>query len=390
MNSAAAEFFHAYSDRDQDMLNHTEGAPMNMRSRIVMAIVLASGCGLCVRPAAAWNSPGHMIIALVAFDQMDAPARETAISLLRDHPRYADHFERLMPREVSRGSDTDKDRWCFAHAATWPDLVRDARDSRGAVTRADSDRYNRPWWHFINEPIYLSADDERLIAGSNSFNTRRDPSDDQDDENMNIVQAVKNSSQIVRDEYSPTDKRAVHLCWLLHLVGDAHQPLHAVTLVSARRFPQGDHGGNFLDIQHDWKLHAFWDDQVATVDDFATLVRLTSDVEQNAELAAAGKKAESSLDPGVWIDESHEIATKFGYTPEVIKKIAAREGHTHLGPLDLSERYKADAERLSEQRAIESGHRLAKLLEELLRPRTKLEADAKPQATTTSPTGSAE
>src|SRR5262245_27361914 len=114
---------------------------MMNRLRILLIVGLMFGCDLYARPAAAWNSPGHMIIALVAYDQMDAATREKAIALLRAHPRYADHFERVMPREVSRGSDADKDCWCFAHAATWPDMVRDSRDSRGAVTRADSDRY---------------------------------------------------------------------------------------------------------------------------------------------------------------------------------------------------------------------------------------------------------
>ena len=331
--------------------------------RIVIALLLIVA-GSCVRPAAAWNSPGHMIIALVAFDKMDAATRTKASGLLRAHPRYAEHFERVMPRHVSRGSEAERDRWCFAHAATWPDMVR---DSRGGVSRADSDRYSRPWWHFVNEPIFLNAEDERRVAGALRFNVRREPPKDDDGEYMNIIQALKNSSRIVGDQYTPKDKRAIYLCWLLHLGGDSHQPLHSVTLVSARRFREGDHGGNFLDIQHDWKLHAFWDDQVSTDEDYDTQRRLAEDLEQNLELAAVGRKAESSLDPGVWIDESRNLAIEFGYPREVLDKVAAREGHTHLGPLDLSAAYRANAERISERRAAESAHRLAKLLDELLR-----------------------
>ncbi len=65
--------------------------------------------------------------------------------------------------------------------------------------------------------MYLSPDDEQQLINVNRFNKRRDPPDDQDDENMNIIQAIKNSSRVVRDEHAPMDKRAVHLCWLLHL-----------------------------------------------------------------------------------------------------------------------------------------------------------------------------
>jgi hypothetical protein len=141
-----------------------------------------------------------------------------------------------------------------------------------------------------------------------------------------------------------------------------------VTLVTARRFREGDRGGNFLNIQYDWTLHAFWDSQVSTDEDYSTQLRLAEDLANNAELSAAGKQAESSLDPGVWMDEGRELAIKFAYTREVLDKVAAREGHTHLGPLDLSAEYRAGAERLSEQRAAVSAYRLAKLLDELLRP----------------------
>ena len=59
---------------------------MIKRMRFVLAAGLICGFGLWARPAAAWNSPGHMIIALVAFDQMDAATREKAIALLSPIP----------------------------------------------------------------------------------------------------------------------------------------------------------------------------------------------------------------------------------------------------------------------------------------------------------------
>ncbi len=323
--------------------------------------------------AVAWNSPGHIVIALVAYDQMDAASRAKASELLRAHPRYGEHFERAMPRDVSRGSAEEQDRWSFAHAATWPDQVRNSRggelrggDARGGVSRADVDRFSRPWWHFINMPLFLSPEDERQVAGELRFNLRREPPNDDDDENMNIIQAIKNSLRIVRDEFKPKEQRAVHLCWLLHLGGDSHQPLHSTALVSARRFRTGDQGGNFLQIEYDWTLHSFWDSQVSTDEEYSTQLRLVEDLANNAELAAAGEKAAASLDPGTWMDEGRELAIKFVYTREVLDKVAAREGHTHLGPLDLSAEYRANAEQVAERRAAESAHRLAKLLDELL------------------------
>src|SRR3954451_1546717 len=75
----------------------------------------------------AWNSPGHMIIALIAYDQLDDATRTKAVELIRSHPRFHDHFQRAMPNEVSRLNKQEQDEWLCAYAATWPDQVREAK-----------------------------------------------------------------------------------------------------------------------------------------------------------------------------------------------------------------------------------------------------------------------
>lgn len=313
--------------------------------------------------AIAWNSAGHMIIALVAYEHMDDATRAKAVELVRAHPRFHDHFQSFMPREVSRGDTRDQDKWLFAHAATWPDLVRDAK---GAVNRQDLSQFNRPWWHFIDMPIYLNDEDRQQLEHRLPVNLRREPPQDPDDANMNIVQAIKNSAHIVRDASAPKETRSVHLCWILHLVGDAHQPLHSCALFTTHRFRGGDHGGNYLEIEHDWKLHAFWDDQISSEEPYKALLGLVADLDRNKKLAGDGQKAAATLDTDKWIDETFELARRFVYTKEVLQKVAAHEGHPHLGPLDLSANYRAEAETVSERRAIEAGYRLAKAVEKVL------------------------
>jgi hypothetical protein len=183
---------------------------------------------------------------------------------------------------------------------------------------------------------------------------------------MNIVQAIKNSARIVRDTSAPKEKRSVHLCWILHLVGDAHQPLHSVALFTTHRFPKGDHGGNYLDYQHRWDLHAFWDEQISTDESYETHLLLAADLDQNHKLAEEGRKAAATLEADKWIDESGELARRFAYTKEVLQKVAAREGHSHLGPLDLSPSYKTEAEAVAERRAIEAGYRLSAGIQKML------------------------
>jgi hypothetical protein len=241
-----------------------------------------------------------MIVSLIAFDQMDQVTRAKAIELIRAHPRFRDHFQIAMPREVSRGNDREQDEWLFAYASTWPDVVR---DSKGAVTRQDVSQYSRPWWHFINDPVFLNEEQQRQLLPELRMNRRRDPPQEMDDENMNIIQALKNSARIIRDTRNPEEMRSVHLCWVLHLVGDSHQPLHSCALYTKNRFRRGDHGGNYLEFEHDWDLHAFWDEQISNDEPYETLRVLAANLGQNRKLQAAGREAAPTLDPGKWIDE---------------------------------------------------------------------------------------
>lgn len=332
--------------------------------RIVLLLLCAVICAqFAASTAMAWNSPGHEIIALIAYEHLDEATRAKAIELLRAHPRFHDHFESFMPKEISRGNVRDQDRWIFAHAATWPDLVR---TSKGAVNREDVSAYSRPWWHFINEPVFLNDDERRQLEREIKVNRRREPPQSDDDEFMNIVQAIKNSARIVRDTGAPKEKRAVHLCWILHLVGDSHQPLHSVALYTTHRFRGGDHGGNYVDYQHSWDLHGFWDEQISTDESYETHRVLAVDLDRNRKLAEDGKKAAATLESDDWINESADLAKRYAYTKEVLAKVAAREGHSHLGPLDLPANYKIEAESVAERRAVEAGHRLAGAIQQVL------------------------
>src|SRR4051794_4259165 len=334
-----------------------------MRRRLLLSICSLLLATFFVPTVRAWNSPGHEIIALIAYEHLEDATRAKAIELLRAHPRFHDHFESFMPKEISRGDTRDQDRWIFAHASTWPDLVR---TSKGAVNRQDVSEYSRPWWHFINEPVFLNDDERRQLEREIKVNRRREPPQTGDDEYMNIVQAIKNSARIVRDGSAAKEKRSVHLCWILHLVGDSHQPLHSVALYTTRRFRGGDHGGNYLDYQHSWDLHGFWDEQISTDEPYETHHVLALDLDRNKKLAEFGKKAAAVLEADAWIDESVELAKRNAYTKEVLGKVAAREGHSHLGPLDLPATYKIEAETVAERRAVEAGHRLAGAVQKVL------------------------
>src|SRR5262245_57118757 len=123
---------------------------MSFRTPLVVCTLVCAA--LVNSTALAWNSSGHTIIALVAYEHMDEATRAKAVDLIRSHPRFNDHFESFMPREVRRGEKREQDKWLFGYAATWPDVVRSAT---GGVNRQDVRDFHRPWWHFINEPVFL-------------------------------------------------------------------------------------------------------------------------------------------------------------------------------------------------------------------------------------------
>src|SRR4051794_37148479 len=63
------------------------------------------------------------------------------------------------------------------------------------------------------------------------------------------------------------EDKAVALCWILHLIGDVHQPLHCATLYSPQ-FERGDLGGNSFGVKingKEYRLHTFWDNALDVV-----------------------------------------------------------------------------------------------------------------------------
>ena len=70
------------------------------------------------------------------------------------------------------------------------------------------------------------------------------------------------NESVVKNQTDP-ERKAIALAWLFHLVGDVHQPLHAVQLFTVE-YPNGDRGGNQICIRvsqagQPVDLHRFWD-----------------------------------------------------------------------------------------------------------------------------------
>ena len=139
----------------------------------------------------------------------------------------------------------DASEWIIQQAAIWPDL---ARGLKGPGMRRE---YHHRSWHFIDLPDFLTPADEQALKDQikNHINLSFEvPSDPDAQKSMNIMQAIAHSRSILFDPQAKPQDRALHLSWLIHLVGDLHQPLHTTALFSRHLFPVGDQGGNKIPL----------------------------------------------------------------------------------------------------------------------------------------------
>jgi len=163
----------------------------------------------------AFSAGGHRIIADIAWQKMNTDARTQAIAILRKHPRLEEDLVPRMPDSVKNAKTPTKQRWLFFESSTWPDLARgiDDQDERG--------KYDRPTHHYINFATYLRDEDKKRIDLSR-VNRSTEWDGDYTKEKLNVIQALKLNVAGYRDELRSDAERAVHLCWILHLVGDSH------------------------------------------------------------------------------------------------------------------------------------------------------------------------
>ena len=207
---------------------------------------------LLVESPRAWNGIGHQVVARIAWDNMTPAARRNAIALLQAAPAGACLRELFSsdprPPEI-------RQREFFMRASTWPDIVRpqDASDTRPCT------RFHRRDWHFIN--FFWQG-----TSGATNAERPRDRTD-VDVPELNGVERLSLLRPLVVCAVpacgTQTADRATALAWILHIVGDLHQPLHTSARVTARPDEQrGDQGGNLFKLETTstpLSLHGFWD-----------------------------------------------------------------------------------------------------------------------------------
>ena len=294
--------------------------------------------------ALAWSNQGHQATGAIAYDELiktDPGIVARIVEIEKNHPDKARFDKRL-------GALTGpaRDRLLFELMARWPD---DAREGP----------YDHPSWHYwlsaINDPAHPARLPPALLATKSG----------------EAVEAFGLARATVADAYSGDAERAVALCWILHLVGDIQQPLHAGHLVSTR-FPLSDRGGTIDYVRAGAGsapvyLHMYWDNRLGPDDDDDAAVAATA-----ARVEAKVPRASlSNLDPArtdeaafrAWAGESYALAVKEAYREGAVSGVPTAAADAPILPADYDARSRA----IAEQRVATGGYRIADVLRAVLK-----------------------
>lgn len=310
-----------------------------------------------------YNNKGHRIVASIAYHQMSPQSRQRLVEILKQHPRSRRDFDYRMPSVVEHGSQEDKDRWMFTQAAVWPDIAR-------GFQGADKTRFHRPYWHFINIPVFLSEEHRQALAGRINVNLSQDYPSPTEEGQLNIAQAFKMNLAVLKSSETSDPEKAVAVCWLFHLGGDSHQPFHAAALFTPLRFDGGDKGGNNIPLRQRGNLHALWDGFLGSNDSPREVVNEAKLLLSDETLKEYGETAANSTDVSQWLNESNKIADEFGYDRLIRLEVQSKEDDPELSldEISLPQEYLEEGGRISNRRVVEAGYRLAAVLESSLSP----------------------
>jgi hypothetical protein len=296
-------------------------------------------CLALAHSAFAWNDFGHMTVAELAWKQLTPAARVKATALLKLNPDYATWVQGV--------SAASRDETAFVRAATWPDAIKrrsdytDDGEHPSGPTAAQNigyaDKLQHRYWHYIDTPF---SPDGTPLAQPLAPNAKT-----QILAFRKTLASAKASSAL----------KSYDLVWLLHLVGDVHQPLHATSRFTQSQ-PTGDAGGNLVKLTCATpcpsELHAFWDDELGTSETIADVKKFA------AGLAPADAKRAAITSGSKWIAESFSAAKASVY----VAPIGAGSG-----PYALDDAYRAKAKQVAQQRAALAGARLAHLINAALK-----------------------
>jgi hypothetical protein len=293
--------------------------------RLALAILTTTA------PAWSWGTAGHHIVALIAEPRLSPQVREKISKLLMDG------------------------KYSLVDISTCADLLRDTRPGQARPgdemcrTLAGQVPPANALWHYIDIPVPTKSKTLDPFCPEGNCVTAR----------------IKSFSEILRTSGDDAQKRQA-LLFLVHFLGDIHQPLH-----SAER--ACDRGGNservnFLmngDKRPNLTLHSVWDSQEVEL-----LMKDSKITDERVYAAAlissihpgkAKKWARASADQIAW--ESYKLAIKNAYTGIPYQDFCNNQKPPPI-VTDLTPHYEENGTKIVREQLMKAGVRLAAILEE--------------------------
>ena len=187
--------------------------------RVILALFALAALAALPRPALAWGEYGHRTVASIAWAYLTPAARI--------------EVRRLLAREATAGTpmcplNTIED------ASYWPECARGLGDRFS---------YSFPW-HYQNNHVCGSFDVKANCPDGNCVSAQ-----------------IERHARLLKDTKVPDREKLLSLAWLVHFVGDMHQPMHSGDAA--------DRGGNNVRAAYGAKapermnLHRIWDSDLA-------------------------------------------------------------------------------------------------------------------------------
>ena len=203
------------------MTLHRHRAGLSGKSMIrfrLQALFAALSLLLFPSPAAAWWEYGHETTAEVAMKLVKPRTRQSILWLLKQ--------QKVLETPTCPARTIEE-------ASVWPDCIKTL-----------GDRFSYAYsWHFQDVDICKPFDLKEPCAGGNCLSSQ-----------------IARSQRMVADRELPPRDRLMALAFLVHFVGDLHQPLHGSE-------HDGDQGGNKVKASYGFipgtNLHSIWDGLLA-------------------------------------------------------------------------------------------------------------------------------
>ena len=285
----------------------------------IRTVILFLAALVVASPAAAWWEYGHESVARIAMDSVRPDTRAA--------------IQRLLAR--GRLLETpDCSVATIELASYWPDCVKTLGDR---FSHAAS-------WHYQNVDICKPFDLKAACKDGHCVSAQ-----------------IERMARLLADRQLPERERLMALAFLVHFVGDLHQPMHAGD--------RGDKGGNDVKANYGFvagrtNLHSIWDGYLAE------RAISTPPGGPRAILASAPAQERAALAGGtveVWSREGWEAARTYAYASLVGEPCGPRpEARPTLSEAEVRKLIP-----LVRRQVLAGGLRLARLLDDALGPEAK-------------------